>query len=330
MTATRSVLARIAAGALRVAAIGWLVTFLAAPGMAAAGPRATAQVGNLILEAPPRYRGEVERLADFSVRLLPRLEANLGQRARHPFRIVLIPEGPLDAELRAIDALAPRSAAGFLVGSARLGAIRLGQVRGYPWDDLPSVLAHEVTHQLLHDAAGRELPRWFSEGVATFEGRKWGMRDFTVQSTALLSARLPRLAQLEDEFERSPTGSQRAYAASFDFVRWSERKYGPGLIARVLDEASANSFEDAWTIATGVPLAQAESRWRRATLWWHRWLPVVASSGSLWLGITLLALVAGVSRQRRTRALYRQWAAEDSPPVPEPGSSDPPPTHWVH
>src|SRR5262245_28327491 len=56
--------------------------------------------------------------------------------------------------LRPIDRAAPPWAAGYMIPSLRLGAVRLAQASQYPYGTLESALAHEATHMLLHDAVG--------------------------------------------------------------------------------------------------------------------------------------------------------------------------------
>lgn len=270
------------------------------------------RVGDLTLVAPPGEQAELDRLSQLAAIILPRLAQDLGQGVAAPFRIYLLPRaGLLDPELERLNAAAPPWASGFLLGAHRIGGIRLGSLLRYPYDDTATVLAHEITHQVLYDAAG-DLPRWLSEGIATWEGRRWGLRDFAVQSVSLVGGRLPSLVELERGFVESPGAARRAYAASFDFVSWSERRYGPDFVPRLLRAARSGSIEEAWRSASGEELAASESRWRRKTLFLHRWLPLLASSGSLWLAITGLALVAGVVRRRRTRALYARWDAEEA------------------
>jgi hypothetical protein len=280
------------------------------------------QVGACILEAPPGRRAQLEALADRAAAILPRIEAEVGARAAAPYRIVLIPPGPVrDLEMHALDAAAPPWASGYLLPARRIGAIRVARAERYPHSDLASVLAHEATHMVLHDAAGTSIPRWFGEGVATAVERSWGLRDVLVYSSSLLAGPLPALADLDAAFETSDARARLAYAASFDFLAWSERRYGPGLVRRVVREAAALPFAEAWECATGAPLSRSEAEWRRGSLLIYRWVPALTGTGALWTGITALALLAGARRRARSRAIERRWEDEEGPPRdPEPGA----------
>lgn len=288
---------------------------------AVASDRIQVQVGACTLEAPARFRDDLYHLAQQAEHLFPKLEKDLGVAPIAPYRIVLIPPEPVDEELRQLDAAAPAWAAGFWISSRRIGAIRLSRVTRYPHDDMTSVLVHEVAHMLLHDATDGRLPRWFGEGVATWEGRRWGLRDLFVYSTGLLTHRLPPLLELDQMFRGSGPRARVGYAASFDFVGWTVRRYGRDVLPRILREARRRDFADAWKEATGTSFAAAEASWRRRSLLWYRWLPALLGTTPLWIAISLLTLVAAARRRARSREILARWGEEDVEPE-DPGGSD--------
>src|SRR3989441_1420468 len=244
---------RLLAALVTAAAASW------APAIRAAGdpspPLLRIEVGDCVLEAPPAERGRLLALADRAKTLLPRVETELGARAAAPYRIVLIPAGaPVDPVLRDLDSRAPSWAAGFMIPALRAGAVRIAQADRYPYADLSSVLAHEATHMLLFDAAGGGLPRWFGEGVATGIERSWGLRDVLVYSSSVLTGRLPPLAELDAAFDASDDQARAAYAASFDFLLFTVKTYGTGVVRDIVREAAARPFPEAWQAAPGGPL----------------------------------------------------------------------------
>jgi hypothetical protein len=165
---------------------------------------------------------------------------------------------------------------------------------------------------LLHDAVGHRLPRWFGEGVATWEGRRWGLQDLFVYSSGLLTNRLPPLEQLDGWFRQSPARTRVAYAASFDFVKWTVRRHGPEVLGTILRHAAARPFPDAWEAATGSTLAAAEASWRRGSLLRYRWIPALLGTTALWISIMLLAFLAGVRRRARSRRILARWDEEET------------------
>jgi hypothetical protein len=285
---------------------------LAASFPALGAPRVEVSAAGLILEAPPELRGQAQALAGAAATLLPRLEASLGVRAASPYRIFLLPPGPLDdPDLARLDASAPAWAAGFLLPGARVGAIRVAQAGRYPYGDLQEVLVHEAVHMLLHDAAGGTLPRWFEEGVATRLGRRWGARDTLVYAAALLTRELPSLAEMDRGFRASEPAARAAYAASFDFVSWTVKRHGDDVLRDIVAAAATRPFPEAWAAATGVSLRRAEVQWRRGSLLRYRWVPVLTGTTTLWIGITLLASVALSRRRARARRIQERWEREE-------------------
>ncbi len=269
------------------------------------------QVGACSIEALPSQARHLEALAARAAELLPRIEAELGVRPAAPYRILLLPRDPVgDSVIRGLDASAPGWAAGYLIPSRRIGAIRIGLADRYPYSDLASVFAHEATHMLLHDAAGGRLPRWFGEGVATGIERSWGLRDVLVYSSSLLTGALPRLADLDEAFGASGSSARTAYAASFDFLLYTVRRHGRDVVRDIVNEARTRPFEEAWEAATGTSLARAEADWRRGSLVLYRWVPAITGTTSLWIAITLLTFLALARRRARSRAILERWERE--------------------
>lgn len=274
-----------------------------------AAPRATTSVGECRLEGPVELAGLLESLARSAAPALTKVQEELGVSARAPYTLVLVPADPsVDPEIARLDSLAPAWAGGYLIPTWRVGGIRLARADRYPYDGSLSVLVHEATHMLLHDAARGGLPRWFEEGVATWVDRQWSLRDGLLLTSAMWAHDLPPLASLDAAFVRSEPEARLAYAASFDFVAWSVARFGVDLPARLLvGMQKTRGFEAAWREATGESLAEAEAAWRRRRLRLSRWLPLVTASSTLWIGITLLALLAIWRRRRLDRLTALRW-----------------------
>ncbi len=300
------------------------------------------QAGPIWLEGPAAYRGTLEQLAAEARTFLPSVTADLGVQPAGPMLMVLIPpDTRSDPELARLDRAAPSWAAGFALEDQRIGAIRIAEAGRYPFGDPGAVLVHEVTHILIHDAArGEHVPRWFHEGVATEEQRRWTLKDAYVFSSSLLVGNLPTLEEMNRSFATSETGAPLAYAASFDFIRWAQDEYGDGVVRRILAELGRRAgtpgslhFRQAWRDATLESLADSEASWRRSSLALYRWLPALTGAGTLWLAITALFLFAAWRRRLRTREMMERWEVEDqaaarwrvrrtpyrsAPPEPEP------------
>src|SRR2546425_28312 len=275
------------------------------------------EVGACVLEAPAESAGRLRELAERARVILPRIEAELSARPAGPYRIILIPPGharlpvpPGGPDPRVLDSQAPSWAAGYVIPERRLGAIRVAGAESYPYSDLASVLAHEATHMLLYDAGGPGLPRWFGEGVATGIERSWGMRDVLVYSSSLLTGRLPALADLDAAFDASDDRARAAYAAAFDFMLWTVKTFGNGVVRDIVRQTAVRPFPEAWRAATGLSLERSEAQWRRGSLLLYRWVPGLTGTTALWIGITLLALLAGARRRARSRRILERWEIE--------------------
>ena len=270
------------------------------------------RVGRMVLAAPEGLQSELDSLAEEAREILPDLSARLGVDRGAPFTIYLIPPGrPESRSLRRLNEAAPPWAAGFVFSEARVGAVRLGLANRYPYSDAKSVLAHEIVHVLLFDAAGRNLPRWFEEGVASHEALRWGWEDRWVLTTSVFTGVPPPLSRLDLAFATSPRAARTAYAVSFDFVGWAIRKHGEDLVPDLLALLPEADFEQAWMQVTGESLVHSEERWRRGVTWLYRWVPVLTASSTLWVAITVLALLATWRRRVKTRELEAAWDADE-------------------
>ena len=312
-----------AAAWLAAAVLAVLAPIDAASGQAETGLPVRARIGFMSLEAPAGSERRVEVLARGAETILPQLEAELGIHPLRRFRMLLIPpDAPADSEIVALDRAAPEWAAGFYVPRLRVGAIRVAQATRYPYGTLESVLAHETTHVLLHDALDGRLPLWFEEGVATWQGRRWSLQDVLVYS-AVLTTDLPSLAELDSSFHASEGEAELAYAASFAFVSRAVRTHGRAFLRDLLRQAGRRPFREAWAAASGSTLEEAEAAWRRESLWRYRWIPILTASSTLWLVITLFAVFAGARKRARLRRAREHWAEEELPEPPAPDEADP-------
>ena len=282
----------------------------------------TERIGLCSLEAPASAEPSLRFLADRAGHVLPEVERGLGLHPAALYHMVLIPPGAAgDSDLVRLDRAAPPWAAGFMIPERRIGAIRIAAASRYPYGTLESVLAHEAAHLLVHDAAGDLVPRWFDEGVATWQGRRWTLEDAMIYSRSLLTSDLPPLAALDTSFTGSEWEAQRAYAAAFSFVAWTVRRHGADALGAVVRATRRRGFAGAWLATTGEPLARSESAWRRESLLRYRWVPIVMTSSTLWAAISLLALGAGIRKRAQARRARALWADEPDE-IDDPGESE--------
>ncbi len=279
--------------------------------------------GLVTIAAPTAMRLEADRLSQRVSELLPRLEADLRQPLTQPVAIALIFD-PVPQALQSLNRAAQPWAAGFMLPLQRIGAIRMNRVTNYPFNSTEMVLVHEISHLLMHDKVGRNVPRWFDEAVATHEGRTRGARDLFLFTSAVVFRRTPSLAALDRGFNGSETAANTSYAVSFEFLSWAIRRHGEDFIPSVMDATqrylrngqnpfdSRTPFEAAWQDATGTPLELSEQQWRRSIYRLTRWLPVLLNSNWLWVSMAILAFAAFLVRRRQKLEQYQRWEEEEA------------------
>jgi len=287
----------------RVAAVA--VLFLSSLALPALGQT---EPPHLVVEPLPGAAPAGERLRAMDpAQLLPTMRLVGLTQPGPPIRVIVAPEGSGPAKL------VPPWISGYALSDKGLIVVMPQRVPNYPDSSLEDLLRHEVAHVLIARASGdRPLPRWFHEGLAMIAGGSWGFDDRSRLTLALLADRPVSLAELEERFSGGQSETNRAYAIAGAFVRDLFERYGPEAAPRLLAGVSKGlTFQQAFLKATGVSLSQAETAfWSRQTFW-YRWVPVLTSSITLWLLITMLALWA--IRRRRTRDAAQRliWEEED-------------------
>ncbi|MCZ7652360.1 MAG: hypothetical protein M5U13_14810 [Thermoanaerobaculia bacterium] len=262
----------------------------------------------LRISAPPELAGVAAELARIPPEaFLPGMRLTGLADPGPPIRVALATTGSPAGRA------APPWAAGVARGATGEVTLFPARVRRSPDRRLRPLLQHEVAHVLVARAArGRPVPRWFDEGLAMAAGRALDVGDRARVALAVLSdGRLP-LARVDAAFAGHGGDVEAAYALSRDFVVHLLAEFGDDVGARILaDVARDVPFPAAFRSATGRPLAEVEADyWRRRTLW-DRWLPFATSAVTLWIGITLLALVAFRRRRARTAAIHARWDEEE-------------------
>jgi hypothetical protein len=192
---------------------------------------------------------------------------------------------------------------------------------GYPNQTLEDVLRHEVAHILIWRAAsGRPVPRWFDEGVAMEVERQRRWQDQTQLFYQLMTGGEMDLQRLDRLFAGNQNDETRAYALAGAFVHDLLVEYGPETVKNILIRIhSGADFDTAFAAVTGSSPSHTEAEfWRRQRIW-TSWIPIISSATTLWLGVTLLALLAIYMRRRRNREIEEEWAKEEDSDTDEGG-----------
>jgi hypothetical protein len=207
--------------------------------------------------------------------------------------------------------------------------------------DLPQILRHELAHVALQRHLGNALvPRWFTEGYATWSagqfdgGSGWQLR------LALATDRAPALDSLTLDWPLLATDARIAYLLSASAVSYLYTLGSPQTFERFLTTwASDGDFERALREVYIVASPQFERLWRAHVKRRYGWLQVIAQTAFIWVVLTGLVLVLFVQRRRRDRRRLETMRANELPDAPaywldppeEPGeggadTAPPPPT----
>ncbi|MDD5563694.1 MAG: peptidase MA family metallohydrolase [Thermoanaerobaculaceae bacterium] len=299
----------------------------AALGLALAAAAADTRAGGALalqVEAPPALARQAAAVRALAVGEWPSLLRLVGIKGLlPPIRVVLAPEGSRLA------ANVASWVSGYAVPELGTVVIFPGRVPSYPDGNLESLLHHEIAHLLLARAAGGgAVPRWFNEGTATVAAREWGIEDGARVALATIGHGPRSLAEVDAGFSGDAAAAARSYAVSAALVRYLLRRHGDDVVGRVLaGVAHGAAFEDSFAAATGNSVGRFARSYFQKETFWTTWVPFVTSTTALWMGITVLALLA-IRRRRKRDALLREgWALEERAPaggaVTRPPDDDP-------
>jgi len=241
------------------------------------------------------------------------------------------PGAPIQVVLAGEDSDAARSVsdwtAGYAISNAGLVVLFPSRSPVYPHDTLEDVLRHEVAHVLIaRAAAGREVPRWFHEGLAVAVERPWDLEDRSRLVWELMAGPRLRLREINAMFDGGQAAQSRAYSLSTAFVRDLIREHGAGAPAAILRLVGEDvPFERAVATVAGQPLGAVEDGfWERQRVW-TVWMAMLTSGEAFWLAVIMLAALAVWRRRRHSAAIRRRWEEEERR-----HADDVPPTEGVN
>jgi len=284
------------------AAVLTLFCLLAVPAFAQQPP-------SLEIEAPPELASSRARLESYDPRPLAEIVRVIGlDQPGPPMHVVLAAENS-DWSRQ----VSPWTA-GFAIGEAGLIVLFPSRSPSYPHDTLEDVLRHEVAHVLISRAAGGEpVPRWFHEGLAMAVERPWGLRDRSRLATELVFGPHATLQDLDLLLAGDQGMQSRGYSLAAAVVRDLVAEYGeesPAAILRAV--AGGQPFDMALATVTRRPVPTLEAEFWDRQRTWTTWVPVIASSTTLWLGVLGLAVLAVRRRRRKALAIRQMWAEEEA------------------
>lgn len=267
--------------------------------------------------ATPRQQALAERLLQRALAMgpLPALPPDVLDPA-DPMRIELAED---EATFRALtrDA-APDWGAGVAIPSEGLIVLpTFASPRGNV-GDLPAVLRHEIAHVALERAlAPAAVPRWFTEGYATWADGQLDLEAGWLLRMAFLTGRAPPLDSLILGWPAGAVDARVAYLLSASAVKWLHDRGGDRVLGLFLERwADSGRMEEALRSTYGLTLGQFERYWIRSVRRRYGWLLFFAQASVAWALLTLLVLVLFVVRRRRDRRRLARLRETEPPDVP--------------
>jgi hypothetical protein len=163
------------------------------------------------------------------------------------------------------------------------------------------VLRHELAHVALYDHLGAGIPRWFTEGYASYAAGEERSEGFLSANAALVFRRMPSLAALDTMLASAHgTDARAGYAlalrAVVDLAAIDPERGLTPLLAAWKERAS---FDLAMRRAYAQTSEAFERQWQQRTRWQFAFLAVAANS--VMGGVVLLGLLVPVYRTRRRK-----------------------------
>lgn len=184
--------------------------------------------------------------------------------------------------------------------------------------DLGPVLRHELAHLALHRyLGGIQIPRWFSEGYATWAAGQLDADAAWLLRLAFLTRRAPPLDSLALDWPALTTDARIAYLLSASAVGFLAETGGErGLEILLVRWRETGSFDDALRATYTMNSGQLEEYWGRSVRRRYGWLLFFAQTAVVWVAITILVIVLYVIRRRRNRRKLERLRAAEIPDDP--------------
>ncbi|MBK8099181.1 MAG: hypothetical protein IPK26_18895 [Planctomycetes bacterium] len=231
-------------------------------------------LGGIVAQAPARWftvtaatptvdATALDYTSDAAARALRTLQDEFPGLPRHRFQIVVHADA---------DSLPPPIRAGHHPGSPGLALLGRHQIH-ILWHETVSsltavdhVVQHEIVHELIDQLVephGERVPRWVHEGLAQLlSGETYlGAREEDIVWRVAVDRLLP-FSGLDDDFPRRPDELRVAYAQSYSYIAWLDRRLGrQRLLATVAAIDDDMTFDRALVFATKKPTAELVTAW---------------------------------------------------------------------
>jgi hypothetical protein len=189
--------------------------------------------------------------------------------------------------------------------------------------ELDRVLRHELAHVALQRYVGDfQMPRWFTEGYATWAAGQLDTNAGWLLRLAFLTGRAPPLDSVTLDWPARTTDARIAYLLSASVVDYLHDNGGDRVMRVFLERwREVGGFERALFDTYGLSLAQLEGYWSEHVRRRYGWLTFAAQSIVIWAFTAVLVIGMFALRRRHDRERLARLRSMELPDDPE---------YWVH
>lgn len=214
----------------------------------------------------------------------------------------------------------PDWSAGVAVPSRRLIVLPDYRTPSSALSDPAVVLRHEIAHLALAEYLPGTIPRWFTEGYATWVSGEWDEGSGWQIRLAFMLGKAPPLDSLRLGWPRGASRARLAYLLSASAVRFLATRGGPEAFPALLRAwRREQALDPALRSVYGITLGQFEQEWVRMVRRRYGWLLALSQVTVFWGLLTFLLLAMSIPRFRRKRAQLARLEREDRLLPPPPG-----------
>jgi len=172
---------------------------------------------------------------------------------------------------------------------------------------------HELTHLMIAQKTGNNIPRWLNEGLAQLLANQMQGESKLLISRALWSGSLLPLRDV-DYVDRMPQkNAELAYSQSFNAAAFLVQTYGWKSLRNLLSALGQNqSTDEAFYQVYQFDHAGFESLWVQHLQKSTKWMILLDTQLYIFTGATILVLLSGIMVLRRRRQAYRRWELEET------------------
>lgn len=177
-------------------------------------------------------------------------------------------------------------------------------------DHLKQTLAHELSHQYLHDIVQNLIiPRWFDEGLAMYlSNEQIDINEALQLANAITTNRIFYLDQIDSLLDMNRAEAELAYLQSFTLIQYLvSLKDVRGLKMFVNSLSKYNSFRQALGSNYQVDLIDLEFGWFNFLKKRYKWIIMLNFENAIWLILIFLVIIAFIGKKIKNARKLKEW-----------------------